>query len=144
MHHVPYTHKLHSGKTVIQHIYDSHYEGAAGRRGLRARLEVARGPIDERRYQEVLAQLEYQAGQAQVWRDAVNNWFHRASGIDDAKGRAGNHPGRIEAEAMQARTATRQSTSRRGKPPRAARPSLARRARCSATLAYSTGPPAGT
>ena len=29
MHHVPYTYKLHSGKTVIQHIYDSHYEGAA-------------------------------------------------------------------------------------------------------------------
>ena len=29
MHHVPYTHVLHSGKTVIQHIYDSHYDGAA-------------------------------------------------------------------------------------------------------------------
>src|SRR5207302_9990535 len=28
-HHVPYTYVLHSGKTVIQHIYDSHYEGAA-------------------------------------------------------------------------------------------------------------------
>ena len=27
MHHVPYTHVLHSGKTVIQHIYDSHYQG---------------------------------------------------------------------------------------------------------------------
>ena len=27
-HHVPYTYRLHSGKTVIQHIYDSHYEGA--------------------------------------------------------------------------------------------------------------------
>jgi len=26
-HHVPYTHILHSGKTVIQHIYDSHNEG---------------------------------------------------------------------------------------------------------------------
>ncbi len=28
MHHVPYTQKLKSGKTVIQFIYDSHYEGA--------------------------------------------------------------------------------------------------------------------
>ena len=26
-HHLPYTHKLHSGKTVIQHIYDTHFEG---------------------------------------------------------------------------------------------------------------------
>ena len=29
MHHVPYTYVLHSGKTVMQHVYDSHYEGAA-------------------------------------------------------------------------------------------------------------------
>src|SRR5205085_3235486 len=28
LHHVPYTHKLHSGKTVIQYLYDAHYEGA--------------------------------------------------------------------------------------------------------------------
>ncbi len=28
MHHVPYTHVLHSGKTVIQHVYDAHYAGA--------------------------------------------------------------------------------------------------------------------
>ncbi|MDU5949412.1 MAG: alpha-glucuronidase, partial [Paenibacillus macerans] len=27
-HHVPYTHVLHSGKTVIQHIYDTHFAGA--------------------------------------------------------------------------------------------------------------------
>ena len=32
-HHVPYTYKLHSGKTVIQYIYDSHYQGAAEARG---------------------------------------------------------------------------------------------------------------
>jgi len=29
MHHVPYSYVLHSGKTLIQEIYDSHYEGAA-------------------------------------------------------------------------------------------------------------------
>ena len=27
-HHVAYTYVLHSGKTVVQHFYDSHYEGA--------------------------------------------------------------------------------------------------------------------
>lgn len=26
-HHVPYAHRLHSGKTVIQHFYDAHYKG---------------------------------------------------------------------------------------------------------------------
>ena len=44
MHHVPYTHILHSGKTVIQYLYDSHYEGAEAVEGLRARMEIAAGP----------------------------------------------------------------------------------------------------
>jgi alpha-glucuronidase len=56
--------------------------------------------VDDRRYGEVLAQLEYQAGQAQVWRDAVTMWFLRASGIPDARGRVGRYPGRFEAESM--------------------------------------------
>jgi alpha-glucuronidase len=101
MHHVPYTYRLHSGKTVIQHLYDAHYEGAQAVEGYARDWETLKDRVDERRYQEVLVQLRYQAGQAQVWRDAVNDWFHRASGIADAQGRVGNHPGRFEAEALQ-------------------------------------------
>jgi alpha-glucuronidase len=100
-HHVPYTYRLHSGKTVIQSLYDSHYEGAEAAENYVHRWRGLQGLIDERRYQEVLAQLEYQAGQAEVWRDAVVNWFLKTSGIPDEKGRAGKHPGRVEAEAMQ-------------------------------------------
>ncbi|MEP7354878.1 MAG: glucosiduronase, partial [Acidobacteriota bacterium] len=100
LHHVPYTYKLHSGKTVIQHLYDTHYEGAETVAGYARDWKALRGLVDERRYQEVLAQLEYQSGQAEVWRDAVNNWFFQASKIADSKGRVGNHPGRFEAEAM--------------------------------------------
>ena len=98
LHHVPYTYKLHSGKTVIQSIYDSHYDGASAVEQYVRDWKSLRGLIDDQRYSEVLTQLEYQAGQAEVWRDAVNDWFHRASGIADQKGRVGNHPGRLEAE----------------------------------------------
>jgi len=98
MHHVPYTYVLHSGKTVIQYLYDSHYEGADAVAGFVRDWKSLQGRVDEQRYREVLAQLEYQAGQAEVWRDAVSNWFLRASGIPDAKGRVGNYPGRMEAE----------------------------------------------
>ncbi|MFL6275318.1 MAG: alpha-glucuronidase family glycosyl hydrolase [Blastocatellia bacterium] len=101
MHHVPYTTVLHSGKTVIQHIYDSHYEGAEMAAGFVNRWRTLKGRVDESRYEEVLARLEYQAGHAQVWRDAVCNYFLRKSGLADAKGRVGHHPNRIEAEAMQ-------------------------------------------
>jgi alpha-glucuronidase len=100
LHHVPYTHRLRSGKTVIQHLYDAHYVGAAAVEGYAQEWKTLAGKIDERRYNEILAQLEYQAGQATVWRDAVNNWFARASGIADARGRVGSHAGRTEAEAL--------------------------------------------
>ncbi len=99
-HHVPYTHRLNSGKSVIQFIYDAHYEGAEAAAGYVTQWQSLSDRVDERRYREVLAQLEYQAGQAQVWRDAVTNWYARASGITDAKGRVGHYPGRVEAEKM--------------------------------------------
>jgi alpha-glucuronidase len=100
-HHVPYTYPLHSGKTVIQELYDLHYEGADAAENYVRRWRTLQGFVDERRYTQVLAQLEYQAGQAEVWRDAVVNWFLKTSGIADEKGRAGKHPGRVEAEDMQ-------------------------------------------
>ena len=56
--------------------------------------------MDEERYKEILASLEYQAGAAELWRDAVAGWFFKTSGIPDMKGRVGHYPGRVEAEAM--------------------------------------------
>ncbi len=47
LHHVPYTYKLHSGKTVIQYLYDSHYEGADAVALVGARLSKA--PRTDRR-----------------------------------------------------------------------------------------------
>lgn len=101
MHHVPYTHVLHSGKTVIQHIYDSHYAGAEEAATLVTEWQSLHGLIDDARYEEVLKRQQYQAGHAIVWRDAVVNWFYKTSGITDAQGRVGHNPGRIEAEDMQ-------------------------------------------
>jgi alpha-glucuronidase len=101
MHHVPYTHRLHNGKTVIQHFYDTHYQGAAAAEGLVAQWRRLQGRIDQQQYEEVLARLEYQAGHAQVWRDAICRWFMRRSGIPDGHGRVGNYPNRLEAESQQ-------------------------------------------
>jgi alpha-glucuronidase len=99
MHHLPYTHQLHSGKTVIQYIYDSHDEGAAAVEQFLREWETLKGRVDDERFNDVRTQLEYQTGQAVVWRDAVSRWFHRASGIADASNRVDNYPGRIEGEA---------------------------------------------
>jgi alpha-glucuronidase len=97
-HHVPYTYRLHSGKTVIQHIYDSHYQGADEAAKLVDEWASLKGRIDTRLYEQMRARLEYQAGHAIVWRDAIAEYFLKLSGIPDEQGRAGHHPGRLEAE----------------------------------------------
>ena len=88
-HHVPYTFVLHSGKTVIQHIYDSHYEGAERAQEFVSQWKSLRGRVDDERYSDVLTRFEYQAQEAIVWRDAICDWIHDLSGIADAKSRAG-------------------------------------------------------
>lgn len=97
-HHVPYTYKLQDGKTVIQYLYDSHYAGAECAAGFVKDWASLQGKIDPSLYSNVLPRLEYQAGHAIVWRDAVVQYFWKLSGIADEKGRAGNFPGRMEAE----------------------------------------------
>jgi alpha-glucuronidase len=97
-HHVPYTYKLQNGKTVIQQIYDSHYEGAAQAADFVREWSLLKPRLDPALYEDVRARLEYQAGHAIVWRDAVVQYFLKLSGIPDERGRAGHYPGRLEAE----------------------------------------------
>jgi len=100
MHHLPYTYVLHSGKTIIQHIYDSHYEGATAAAGNIVAWTSLKGLVDDHRYEQTLALFKFQAGHAMVWRDAINAWFLRESGVPDKLNRIGNDPNRIEAESM--------------------------------------------
>jgi len=100
-HHVPYTYKLSTGKTVIQHFYDSHYAGAETADGFVPLWESLKGLVDEQRYEEVLYRLTYQAGHAIVWRDSINNFYWNLSGIPDEAGRVGNSTWRVEAEDME-------------------------------------------
>jgi alpha-glucuronidase len=86
-HHVPYTYILHSRKTVIQHIYDSHYDGADRARDFVSQWQALEGHVDDERYRDILKRLQYQAGEAVVWRDTICAWIFRLSGIRDDKGR---------------------------------------------------------
>jgi alpha-glucuronidase len=99
-HHVPYTYKLVSGETVIQYIYDSHYSGAKIAASYVDKWKTLQGHIDDERYADVLRRLNYLAGHAIVWRDAICTYFLNLSGIPDTHGHAGNFPDRIEAESM--------------------------------------------
>ncbi len=97
-HHEPYTYRLHNGKTIIQTLYDTHYEGARQAAELGAEWATLQGKVDPALFADVTARLAYQAGHAIVWRDAVVQYFLKLSGIPDEQGRAGRYPGRLEAE----------------------------------------------
>jgi len=97
-HHLTWNHPLGNGKSAIQSIYDSHYEGAAKAAEFVQDWTSLKDRIDPKLYADVLPRLEYQAGHAIVWRDAVVQYFHKLSGLPDEEGRAGSYPGRLEAE----------------------------------------------
>jgi alpha-glucuronidase len=86
-HHVPYRHRLKSGKTVIQHIYDSHFDGAAAAQRLLQTWQSLAGQVDQARFENVRGRLELQVANAAQWRDVVNTYFARKSGIPDERGR---------------------------------------------------------
>ncbi|MBU2493138.1 MAG: alpha-glucuronidase [Bacteroidetes bacterium] len=86
-HHVPYTHKLKSGKTVIQHIYESHFDGAERVFEMKKEWISLSDKIDIEIHKHVLNKLEQQYEQACLWRDTINNFFFNLSGIPDDQGR---------------------------------------------------------
>ena len=86
-HHLPYTHKLHSGKTVIQHIYDTHFEGYAEAQELAKKWSALKGSIDDEIFDNVSERFARQLTNAREWCDQVNSYFFRKSGIPDEKGR---------------------------------------------------------
>lgn len=86
-HHVPYGHVLHSGSTVIQHIYDTHFAGVEDVERMRSIWDAVRGDFPEQVHAEVDARLVEQLRCAIEWRDKVNTYFFRKSGVPDARGR---------------------------------------------------------
>lgn len=86
-HHIPYTWKLKSGQTLIQYIYDSHFEGEAEAEQLAADWNSLKDVVDPEVFARVAERFELQVANAKEWRDQVNSYFFRKSDIADGKGR---------------------------------------------------------
>lgn len=86
-HHLPYTYVLKSGKTVIQHIYDTHFEGAEMAARFLEQIEEIKDLLDPEAYRRMHARFSHQKDHSCEWRDIVNTYFYRKSGIEDEKGR---------------------------------------------------------
>ncbi|MEV6271520.1 alpha-glucuronidase family glycosyl hydrolase [Kribbella sp. NPDC051936] len=81
MHWVPYTHRLHSGKTVIQHIYDSHFDGYDKVVAFRRAWERLAGRVDQARHGDIAATFDAHVIEAERWRDTIVSYFYRFSRI---------------------------------------------------------------
>ena len=86
-HHLPYTYRLKTGKSIIQHIYDTHSEGVEEVEEMLSLWNSLAGRIDREVFRTVAERLGMQLDNAKEWRDQVNTYFYRKSGIPDEKGR---------------------------------------------------------
>jgi alpha-glucuronidase len=86
-HHVPYGHVLHSGKTVIQHIYDTHFEGVEEVEEAQRVWASLADLVEPGRHARVAERYGEQLRSAREWRDHINSYFLRKSGVPDAHGR---------------------------------------------------------
>lgn len=86
-HHVPYGHELHSGSTVIQHIYDTHWDGDQDVARMQEVWAGLAGAIDQPTHDRVTGLLVEQLRSAREWCDQIRTYFFRKSGIADATGR---------------------------------------------------------
>jgi alpha-glucuronidase len=86
-HHVPYGHVLHSGATVIQHIYDTHADGVDEVLRTQAVWAGLEHRVDTQTHERVSRLLIEQVRSAREWRDQIRTYFFRKSGVADATGR---------------------------------------------------------
>ncbi|RCW74790.1 alpha-glucuronidase family glycosyl hydrolase [Saliterribacillus persicus] len=86
-HHLPYKYTLKSGKSIIQHIYDTHFEGYREVEELIELWNKVEAYVEETTFNNVADRLSMQLANAKEWRDQINTYFYRKSGIKDEKGR---------------------------------------------------------
>ena len=84
-HRLPYTFVMKDGRTLIQRIYDDHFEGARAAASLEKALSALPFPEPDRSV--ILLRAEKQRLNAENWRDVINTFFHRLSDIPDGQGR---------------------------------------------------------
>jgi len=84
-HRLRYDFVMDDGRTLIQRIYDDHFEGYDETEAMAAALERIDLPEPDRSV--ALERMARQLRNAREWRDVINTFFHRLSGAEDEKGR---------------------------------------------------------
>lgn len=84
-HRLRYDYVMDDGRTLIQRLYDDHFEGCTEAETMGEALKALDLPEPDK--SEAAERMALQIKNAREWRDVVNTFFHRLSGVDDARGR---------------------------------------------------------
>ncbi|MBR3017799.1 MAG: alpha-glucuronidase [Clostridia bacterium] len=84
-HRLPYSFVMKDGRTLIQRIYDDHFDGCAEAEAMGKSLSALSLPSPDR--EEAARRMQAQMLNAREWRDVTNTFFHRFSGAEDEQGR---------------------------------------------------------
>ncbi|MDR0302476.1 MAG: alpha-glucuronidase, partial [Treponema sp.] len=86
-HRLRYNFKMKNGQTLLQNIYDTHFEGYDETAAMLEDWKGLKNSLESEVYESVLSRFERQLSNAREWRDQINTYFRRRTGIGDNKGR---------------------------------------------------------
>lgn len=82
-HHVTYNHKLHSGNTVLQHIYDTHFDGVKDVESMIKMWKEIEKVLPSKEFKRVEKRFQLQLENAKEWCDQMNSYFYRKTAVED-------------------------------------------------------------
>jgi alpha-glucuronidase len=86
-HRLRYDYVMKNGETLLQNIYDDHFKGYEEAAALLEEWKSLEGSLSAEVYHSVRVRFERQLDNAREWRDQINTYFFRKTGIPDKRGR---------------------------------------------------------
>jgi alpha-glucuronidase len=86
-HRLPYDYRMKDGRTLLQRIYDDHFEGFEEALAMSDAWDALVGRLDPDAFARVQERFRMQLHSAAQWRDVINSWLYRLTLIPDEKGR---------------------------------------------------------
>jgi alpha-glucuronidase len=84
---ITYDYRLKNGRTLIQYIYDTHFDGVEEVENFIKTWDSLKEKLPEEVFLPVNERFKKQLENAKEWRDVINSYFYRKTGIGDDKGR---------------------------------------------------------
>jgi alpha-glucuronidase len=86
-HRLRYDFLMKNGQTLLQNIYDTHFEGYYDVQAMLEEWKNLESSLEKDVYESVFSRFERQLENAREWRDQLNTYFYRKTGNADNKGR---------------------------------------------------------